>query len=810
VQLLARVRVFAVVLVLLAATATGVYVVVGRPATQQAVVWPGAIAAPRRPVLPVPVSSTLEARVVRDGHPVPGVEVRISDGSAPTSGTARTDAAGIARFAHLGDGPFELWAIAPELASPLVRIADVPATPVELALEPASTVRGTIAGAGHAPVTIELAPIELDHAVRTIAADDQGRFALDGVPAGRWRIAATSPGLRQTSAREIVVPARDLVVTMEPAGALAGTVVDRAGAPIAGATIVVRRQGTKGLHPVEWSAPGMRWLYPFAAHRQLPSNDSARFGAARLGTRLAECGAGHCGIDLVMPRGTVVHAVADGTVTVATSALASEAGRFVAIDHGDGLVTMYMHLDHVRDGLEVGQTIRAGTALGTVGSTGFDPARAVPHLHFALTQHRGGRTWYLDPEPSLRHAVPLPVARALDEPIELAAPRLAHVITQPSDEITTDARGRFRVSDLDPGSYVAVAFAQGFAPGASTPAEVQGSADGVIVTLAPGLGVRGRVVGRSGPLAGATILASTGFGETTSKLASTTSDEHGEFVFRWLAGTITLATTAPGYGEVSRTIELAGHDVTRLELALVAEDARLSGVVRSPLGPVAGATVRIVEGPTLRTATTDAAGELSIPVAAGHYVIEVLAPDFPPRRLALDSDRPADIRLQQGGRAHVVVADARDGTALAGLRVDARGPDGATVTRTSDARGSVDLPGLAVGAWTLAVRGPGHAPVTRALEIRATRIPVELRLELARAATVAGVVRDRRGTRIPGARVWVGDAQTRSDADGNYRLPGVATGTALVEVSLGDRHGELALQLAAGDERRAVDLELSD
>lgn len=801
-QLLARVRVIALVLSL--AAVTSVYLV-RRPAeVTHAVVWP-AIAAPHAPSLPEPArTAALEAHVTRDGKPVADIEVALSDGSAPVTATAKTDAHGVARFAALGDGPFELSAIGPSLASPLVRIADVPTTPIELALEPANDLHGTLRGADRA--TIELAPVDLDQAVRTATAVD-GHFELAGVPPGRWRLTATSPGLRQASARDVVLPARAISVTMEPAGELAGTVVDRAGAPIAGATIVVRRQGAKGLHPVEWSAPGMRWVYPFASHRELPSNDAARFGAARYGTRLAECGAGHCGIDLVMPRGTTVHAVADGTVTVATSALSSEAGRFVAIDHGDGLVTMYMHLDHVRDGLEVGQTIRAGTALGTVGSTGFDPTKSVPHLHFALTQHRGGRTWYLDPEPGLRHAIPLPAPRPLDEPIEIAAPRLAHVTTTPSDEITTDARGHFRVPELDPGSYVAVAFASGFAPGASTPVPV--GSDGVVVTLSPGLTVRGRVLGRSGPLANATVLASTGFGETSSKLASTLSDAHGEFVLRALAGTVTLTTSAPGYGEAARTIELAGRDVTT-DLVLVAEDARLRGVVRSPLGAVAGAAVRIVDGPTQRTTTTDAAGEFAMPVASGHYVVEVSAAELPARRVALDSDRITEIRLEQGGRAHVQASDARDGSALAGVRIEARGPDGATVSRTSDARGSIDLPGLAVGSWTIVSRATGHAPITRALEIRASRIPVELRLELARAATIAGVVRDRRGSRIAGAIVTAGDARTRSDADGNYRLPDVATGATTLEVSLGERRGAITLELAAGDDRRAIDLELSD
>lgn len=766
------------------------------------------------PALATAAVPALVVRVVAGGRAVADAEVRIADGSELSPAIVRTDREGFARFTELGAGPFELWAVSTNLASSIARVSEVSPSVVELALEPASTVTGELVAAG-APATsgsVRLTPLDLDHAIRTASIDARGRFSLDGIPAGRWRIEATSPGMLQTAAQELRVahPVENVIVRLDRSATLTGTVIDQRGDPVANATIVVRRQGPRGTRTAAPAFGAMRWVYPFATHREVPTNDGARFGATRPGSRPAECGDGHCGIDLVMPRGTVVHATGDGEIIVATTGLGSEAGRFVAIDHGDGLVTMYMHLDQVRDGLEVGQKIRAGTPVGTVGSTGFDPTKSVPHLHFAITQHRGGRTWYLDPELMLRHAVVLAAPRALDsanEPVVLAARE--HVAAPSAEAITSGADGRFHVANLEPGSYVAVAFAADLAPGASAPVTVGEASAVATVTLLPGTIVRGRITTRNGPVANAQVIASTGFGETASKVATTASDAQGEFTLRALAGTVTLAVSAPHYGTATRTLELAGAAASRADFALVVEDATLRGLVRSPYGGVAGATVRVVEGTTRRAAVTDGAGQFTIqPVASGRYVLEVSSPEFPPRRLTLDSDRFGEVRLEQGGGVRVRVGDARDGDGLAGLRVDARGPEGATAARTTDARGVVDLTGLAAGAWTLSIRARGYAPATREVTIRASRVPDDLRIDLAKAATLAGVVRDRRGSRVGGARVWVGGVETQTDADGNFRIAGVAIGTVELAAAHGDRQGALALQLAAGDERVTLTVEI--
>jgi murein DD-endopeptidase MepM/ murein hydrolase activator NlpD len=85
----------------------------------------------------------------------------------------------------------------------------------------------------------------------------------------------------------------------------------------------------------------------------------------------------HSGIDLAAARGTPVMATLPGIATVIVSATGY--GLHVVIDHGDGLSSLYGHLDTVV--IDNGGYVASGEVIGTVGSSGNATG---PHLHFEI------------------------------------------------------------------------------------------------------------------------------------------------------------------------------------------------------------------------------------------------------------------------------------------------------------------------------------------------------------------------------------------------------------------------------------------
>jgi murein DD-endopeptidase MepM/ murein hydrolase activator NlpD len=91
----------------------------------------------------------------------------------------------------------------------------------------------------------------------------------------------------------------------------------------------------------------------------------------------------HAGVDLHVPEGTPVHAIADGIVVFAGEQFFG--GRSVVIDHGGGVFSVYYHMKEYV--VSEGTRVRRGERIGAVGATG----RATgPHLHFSV-RVPGGR-----------------------------------------------------------------------------------------------------------------------------------------------------------------------------------------------------------------------------------------------------------------------------------------------------------------------------------------------------------------------------------------------------------------------------------
>ncbi len=167
--------------------------------------------------------------------------------------------------------------------------------------------------------------------------------------------------------------------------------------------------------PLDELFPSLReWAHPVTDSQELvPAQQSRWFGAERAGVERRECGAGHCGVDLDGPRGQPIVSVADGIVVRVERhelGLDGRSGRYVRIEHDDGTLTAYMHLDAVAPGLEVGDHVEAGQFIGTLGATAV--YSSAPHLHFSLEipNHPGEKhgdhsdTHYVDPAPFLSRA----------------------------------------------------------------------------------------------------------------------------------------------------------------------------------------------------------------------------------------------------------------------------------------------------------------------------------------------------------------------------------------------------------------------
>ena len=104
----------------------------------------------------------------------------------------------------------------------------------------------------------------------------------------------------------------------------------------------------------------------------------------------------HRGTDYRANKGTPVVASGDGKVTHSTYNKYN--GNYVFIQHGNGIVTKYLHFS--KRAVKKGQRVKQGQVIGYVGSTGMSQA---PHLHYEFLLngvHRNPRTVKLpDAEP---------------------------------------------------------------------------------------------------------------------------------------------------------------------------------------------------------------------------------------------------------------------------------------------------------------------------------------------------------------------------------------------------------------------------
>jgi murein DD-endopeptidase MepM/ murein hydrolase activator NlpD len=138
-------------------------------------------------------------------------------------------------------------------------------------------------------------------------------------------------------------------------------------------------------------APETYWSGRFVP--PVDSTITAIFGSARTynGVKKSQ----HEGLDFRAGIGTTVRATNSGVVILARNLYYE--GNCVVVDHGQGLLTLYMHFSEIA--VKEGDKVESGTVLGKSGNTGRVNG---PHLHFAARW----QGLYVDPEILLKLRVP--------------------------------------------------------------------------------------------------------------------------------------------------------------------------------------------------------------------------------------------------------------------------------------------------------------------------------------------------------------------------------------------------------------------
>jgi hypothetical protein len=339
------------------------------------------------------------------------------------------------------------------------------------------------------------------------------------------------------------------------------------------------------------------------------------------------------------------------------------------------------------------------------------------------------------------------------------------------------------------------------------------------------------------PLAGATAQLQ------GSVIAPALTDATGRAGFKDIeANSYTAVVSAPGYASLSSSFMLAAGATVNagiFKMSVVPSTSVVKGVVRAATTslPVSDAVVAVTGSATASTITAAdgsyvlsglAPGTLNImvskngfkPVAAAGTVaaggVLAFSPQLPASTAAPGDppEQPADPALP--GTLSGKAVDATSGAPLASVTVRLAGT---ALAATSGADGSFALTGIAAGSYAVQLQKTGYTGRVLSAVLIAANSRTDLQsVPLAKEQTsvvVQGTVTNlRSGKPIADAHVAVTGAavEARTDASGNYRIEGLATGAATLRFAASGYAGETVMAEfpAVGSYRLDLPMSLDD
>jgi len=652
----------------------------------------------------------------------------------------RTDATGRYTLDQLPAEPFDLHARAAGFAPVTLRGLEPPADATELdlgtlVLVPGSTVLGRVVDPEGRPLPgaeIHALPAG-DHRRRAddrpdrdpaATADADGAFAVADLTAGRRvDLRAHLPGYAAVWVEDVEPPAADVRFELEPTARVAGTVVDEAGEPLAGAEVTVRSQP---------SVPGSGGRLKVGA----PVERSARSGPD-----------GTFEVVDVPPGEAAVQATADGFVPGRPEEVEVPAGGVVedlrlALERGgilEGVVTdaggepvagaLVTDGDVVARGDREGHYRLAGVPPGPAEIRAFHPdhlpARAevdveagVQSLDLAMRAGVEVRGRVVDGDGRV----------VADAAVELSGHRRGEPLEV---RATSAADGSFRLAPVAEGDYHLSAHLEGWSP--AEPRRLSVGADpidGLVLELGRGVTIRGRVLGLDFDQLSRVRVTASGASRTAGRTVDGELRYDGEYAVHALgAGDWLLrATLDDGRRQARRRITVdPGVPIGRVDLELTG-GLVLTGRVRHGGEPLGGARLSLagVDVDQERATITRHDGAFRLEdLDPGTYRLGIADPRrflVHNRSLTLHADRDLEIDLEAGSVDGLVTSTV-DGRPIAGALIvlerllDAPEVTEFIVTGDTGDDGRFDLPRVPAGAYRLTARKDGFAQGEREVTV---------------------------------------------------------------------------------------------
>ncbi len=661
----------------------------------------------------------VSGRVMAAGGPVDGAEVSLAQrrGESLESEvlgggiwTAASDEHGAFTLTDVAPGRFDLSAFArgfvpsPALELEVEEGRDLDG--LEVVLKLGATLEGWVTEPGGGPVE----GAEISAGRPSAISDGEGRYRLEGLPAGPLTVRVEHPGYNRLE-QEIEVEPGSQRADFELAGGypVTGRVVDEDDLPVADVRVELRRDGPRDLRRYRGATgAGGRFRWPRVADGDYHLEAAkAGYVVTRRAGGVKVAGEPVVDVELVLQRGATV------------------AGRVLGLELDD-LARLEVRAES--DDLP--------PVRGTVSFDGeYQVVDLQPGDWLVVARLRGGGR-----QADARVTMPPGVARVRRD-LEFGGLALTGLVLRAGEslpgaelslngldvasrrEVSADSEGRFRFDDLRPGRYRL---------GATHPREpiihnqdLEVLADREILIEISTVALSGVVLSAvtSEPIAEALISLRQRLGNANASLFTVGTDASGVFrQARLPPGSYRMRVRADGYEEIERDLDLAAG-IEGLEIALRPTDG-LDLVVRL----ASGRTPRFVH-----MAVHDAAGrqimaESRVPDAGGHVRFATVPPgtwelrvgafEGAMRHLTMTvPGEPLAVVLQDAGRLRVRVPALLETPSMATLQVWRQdGRPFRQLAMGGELRGEwpvvagvATVPEVPAGVWTLRVAAPDGA-----------------------------------------------------------------------------------------------------